>query len=122
MRGQEVVSTEVNGIELKGLISHRSESAIEVKIVKPYRNVSKELHIPYFSRSSRSFIGEHGNTTAMALLRELFIICHYVNDNIHALKEKLVASDDMDTFFNEAFPVVIPINTREDVINILEER
>ena len=54
----------INGQEVEGQVTHRCASDITVKITKPYQNVSRGLHIPYFARPCTSFDSDFGDKTA----------------------------------------------------------
>jgi hypothetical protein len=136
---KKVVKIAVNKVEVKGKITYRSAILIDIEIIEPFQNISKGLHIPYFSRAFHSFEDDYGDQTAEKLLRELYDISKYLDKNMNSLKEKLflfkkkINQPSLDltdqknwgclgSFFDNNFPMGIPYGTREGVIDILEGR
>jgi uncharacterized membrane protein len=172
----EVVKLLINGIEVEGIVI-RTLYDFNIKIVKPYKNLSGGLHIPHFAREHMSFKGEYGDKRIRDLLKELYILGKYLEDEMEHLKEKINYIDDncadsslemidentfktkritlkerlrsgeidnkeyqklltqlrkkyklweqknrelMDSFFEENFPMVVPVETRKEVINIIK--
>jgi hypothetical protein len=115
--------------EILGKVTHRSASDIAIEIISPYQNLTAKLHIPYFSRPYNSFDGEYGNATARRLLNNLYEIGQHLEKHMLALKRKQnqISNHDVNSkyhwaFFEEKFPMTIPIGTREEVIHILTGR
>ncbi len=168
----------INGQEVEGEITYRCASDITVKITKPYQDVSRGLHIPYFARPYASFDSDFGNKTAKDLLECIYHLCIFIFENLDALTEeylqikkqiryleaksiseltfkskrlhfrKLLRSGNIDNkeyqkqltpirkeyekfelkksliwrrFFEEQFPMVVPIGTKNEVLKILEK-
>jgi hypothetical protein len=81
------VKVTVNGQEVEGEITHRSATDIDVKITRPYQDVSTGLHIPYAARPFKSFETELGEKAAKYLLKELYQICTFISENLDSLIE-----------------------------------
>jgi len=167
----------IDGQEVEGEITHRSASDINVKITKPYKEVSRGLHIPCFARSCRSFDSKLGDEIAKDLLKSIYHLCEFTIDNLDSLTRQycqskkrikcleadnisgrvfkskrlqlreLLKSGQIDNveyqklltpirkanekfeleknliwnrFFEENFPTIVPADTRNDVLSILE--
>ena len=91
---EDNISTYIEGVEVHGVITHRSGGDITVEITKPFKNMCKGLHIPYFSRPYRSFQGEYGDLTAIGLLKEMFDIGFFISLEIDKLSQKLSHARD----------------------------
>ena len=139
-------STQEGTIEIEGKIILRTATDIEVEIISPYRNLSKAMHRPYFARRAGSldYLGVEGEQMAETLLQELYAIGHFLDANMVDLKEILALVDcgnfpdinednvreyfkhwgmgDCYQFFDELFPMGIPIDTRPQVLEILKGR
>lgn len=176
MKNEPTVKTAINGVEVEGIITHRSASEIGIRIEKPYQNISGGSHIPCFARTFHSFDGEDGDYAAKHILEQLFSIGSYLYQNSDNLKEKLICVKDRidslavqlldpDRFneeqrqlkimlkngkidnkeyqnklhplrkklkqfdsaaqasineFFEQFPMVVPVGTREEVLDIID--
>ncbi|MCF7823056.1 MAG: hypothetical protein K9N35_02695 [Candidatus Marinimicrobia bacterium] len=116
------------GRTIKGEITFRNESDISVKITSPYSGLTGGLHIPYFSRSCHSFMTDYGDKTAESLLKGLWELASYMEENRKFLKLQLAfhfyPGDHADSecrtrFFDSSFPFCVPIGTREEVLLIL---
>lgn len=114
-----------NGIEVKGVITNRSEADINVEIVSPYRSFTAGLHISYFSRPYHSFLTDYGDRTAENLLKYLYELCEYLEKNKKFIKMQHAFHfrdgdysdrESKDRFFNSTFPFVVPLDTRDDVL------
>jgi len=162
--------------KIEGEITHRSASDITVLITKPYKDVSRGLHIPYFARCHHSFDTEPVDETAKDLLKSIYYLCKYISDNFDSLiaqylqikktlellevenisekvfkskrieLRKLLRSKQIDNvqyqkrliairkeyeqletrksliwseFFEEYFPMIVPVGTRDDVLRVL---
>ena len=172
------IQTMIDGQKVEGEITFRSESDISVKITKPYQDVSRGLHIPYFARSQKSFDSDYGDKTAKDLLENIYYLCTFIFENMGSLlneylkyKErikylgakhvseyvfkskrlqlrKLLRSGKIDNidyqkrlarirkefkkfelkrsltwsrFFEEYFPMIVPVTTRKDILRIFEK-
>lgn len=170
------IETIIDGYVIEGEITHRSVSDINVRITKPYKDVSRGLHIPYFARPLNSFDTELGDKTAKDLLENIYHLCRYISDNLDSItaqylqikktiklleKEnisekvfkakrielrKLLRSKQIgnveyqklltpirkgrellevrksliwNDFFEKYFPMVVPVDTRNDVLRVL---
>ena len=129
----------IDNVEVEGRVTQRSEADINIEIIKPYKNISTGLHIPYFARSVHSFTGEYGDKTEKKLLKDLYEMCNYIAQNKNTLKEKLnlikskavePSSESaeqnnykyLDPFFDDNFPMLISMDNRKEIIDILEGR
>lgn len=93
---------------MEGEVVHYSAADINVKIIKPFENISTGLHIPYFSRPYHSFEGDYGEATAEYLLKKLYDIGCYLNSEMVKIREnfdhaKKIISNIPNKFGNEAF-------------------
>jgi hypothetical protein len=77
---KEPIVIEVNGVKVEGEITYRSRSDINVKINSSYQ-FGTGLHIPYFGLAFRDFRGHYGDETAALLLKDLYNLCKYVDEN-----------------------------------------
>lgn len=172
------IQTTIDGQEVEGEITYRCASDITVKITKPYQDVSRGLHIPYFGRPYASFDSDYGDKTAKYLLESVYRICKFTFENLDSLiaqylkiekrikhletrnisewvfkskrlkLRKLLRSGEIDNieyqkqlirikkayeefelkknqiwygFFEEYFPMIVPVTTRDDILRIIEE-
>ena len=126
-KGQEL-SIKVDGVEARGSIFHRSEADIGIRILSPYQGFSTGLHIPYFSRPYHSFLTEYGDRTAENLLKYLFELSLYMKENrkfidlqfaLHLQGDDYLSSESQDRFFGSTFPFMVPIGSRDEVLEVL---
>ncbi len=172
------IQTTIDGQKVEGQITHRSASDISVKIIHPYQDVSRGLHIPYFAKSHKRFDSDFGDKTAKDLLKSIYHLCTFIFENMDSLideylefkkrikflEAKLVSeyvfkskrlqlrkqlrSGEIDNleyqkrltpirkeyekferkknliwngFFEEYFPMIVPVDTKNDVLRILEK-
>ena len=108
-----------------GLTPHN----IAITISSPYQGLSNGLHIPYFSRPIHSFLTEYGDRTAENLLKYLYELGSYMEENIDFITMQMYmhfhdgdysSSDSQDRFFDSTFPFTVPIGTREEVLRQLK--
>ena len=168
----------VDGQRVEGEITHRSASDINVKITRPYPDVSRGLHIPYFATSQKCFDSDFGDKTAKDLLESIYRLCTFTFENLDSLTaqylkirkrikyleakhvsewvfksrrlklRRLLKREKIDCieyqkrlaplrkaykkfelkkalvwsrFFEEFFPMIIPLTTRKDIIRIIEK-
>jgi hypothetical protein len=79
------IKVSFNGQKVEGEITHRSASDINVKITKPYQDVSRWLHIPYFARSNKRFDSDLGDKIAKDLLESIYHLCTFLFENMGPL-------------------------------------
>ena len=129
MSKNQEITIVAEGKTVKGDITFRNESDISVKITSPYSGLTGGLHIPYFSRPYNSFMTEYGDKTAENLLKGLWELGSYMEENQKFLKLQLALhfyqGDYSDRecqtrFFDSSFPFLIPNCTREDVLECLK--
>ena len=129
MSKYQEITVVAEGKTVKGKITFRNESDISVKITSPYSGLTGGLHIPYFSRPYNSFMTAYGDKTAENLLKGLWELGSYMEENQKFLKLQLalhfyqgVYSDRecQTRFFDSSFPFLIPNCTREDVLECLK--
>jgi len=117
-----------NGIEIHGLITFRSDADINVEIVSPYKGITAGLHIPYFSRPYHSFLTEYGDRTAENLLKYLYELGKYMEDNQKFIRLQFAFHfrdgdyndrEVQDRFFGSTFPFIVPIDTRSEVMEVI---
>ena len=91
----ESISMVVDGMNVEGEIVHRSGSDLEVRITSPYQGISRGMHIPYFARAdpARDYRGPHGDGTALGLLKSLFLLGKFLEEDMCILKTRLVEMD-----------------------------
>jgi hypothetical protein len=168
----------VDGQKVEGEITYRCASDITVKITKPYQDVSRGLHIPYFASSHSRFDSDFGDKAAKGLLENIYHLCTFTFGNLDSITgqylkiqkrikylearnisewvfkskrlklRKMLRSGEIDNieyqkqltgirkayeefelkknqiwhgFFDEYFPMIVPITTRDDILRIIEE-
>lgn len=128
MSKNQEITIEVDGFKVAGEITFRSEGDIAVKILSPYHDLSSSLHIPYFSRPYHSFLTDYGDSTAQNLLKYLYELGHYLEENVNYVKMQLClhfhdedysSMECQERFFGSTFPFVVPMGTRSDVLRRL---
>ena len=177
---KEIVKTTIDGVEVECEILHRSAGDFGIEIIKPFQNITCGLHIPYFSRSRCSFIGESGDMRIVETLHNIYGFGQYIKENMTHLREKVRELDiiietlsatkitekefkevriklrrllrngeisnryyqkvlrwwqvemnslwleidlyHIDPFFEENFPEIVPIGTREEILDILRSK
>ena len=129
MSKKQEVSIKVDGIEVVGEIFYRSEADIALRITKPYQALTNGCHIPYFSRPIHSFLDDYGDKMAENLLKYLYELGKYMEENckfitlqlaLHFHDEDYSDWDCRNRFFGSTFPFVVPIDTRDDVLEVLK--
>ena len=129
MSKNQEISIVAEGKTIKGEITFRNESDISVKIIRPYSGLTGGLHIPYFSRPCHSFMMEYGDRTGENLLRGLWELGSYMEENRKFLKLQLAfhfhQGDFSDRqcqtrFFDSSFPFLVPFGTRENILECLK--
>jgi len=88
----ESISIVVDGMNVEGEIVHRSGSDIEVRITSPYQGFREECTSPTLLASTlqTDYRGPHGDETAVGLLKDLFLLGNFVEENTRILKTRLV--------------------------------
>ena len=129
MSRKQEVSIKVDGIEVVGEIFYRSEGDIGIRITNPYQGLTNGCHIPYFSRPFHSFQTEYGDKMAENLLKYLYELGKYMEENLkfirlqlalHFHDQEYIDQDHQDRFFGSTFPFIVPIDTRDDVLEVLK--
>lgn len=87
MNGQEI-SVMVGGVDVRGVITHRSGSDIDVRITSPFRNISMGLHLMYQAMAVCSYSGEYGDATAGRLLRNIYDLGLFLEKELPRLQEQ----------------------------------
>ncbi len=128
MSNKEEVTINVGGIEVSGQITHRSEADISIRIDSPYQGLTRGLHIPYFSRPYNSFLTSYGESTARHLLKELYELSLYLHENrdfiilqsaVYFSGSNYSDQECQNIFFDNCFPFIVPVGTRDEVMEIL---
>ena len=128
MKNKKIFQIEVDGIEVKGEIIHRTDAELIIQISAPYTNLSSGCHIPYFSRPINSFLTSYGIAMAENLLKYLFELGWYIEKNSMFIKLQFALhfrdgdysnQECINRFFDSTFPFVVPIDTRNDVLRRL---
>jgi hypothetical protein len=129
MKTLHEVVIDIEGIEVIAEISHRSEADIAIRITKPYQGLTNSCHIPYFSRPLHSFMTDYGEKMAENLLKYLYELGLYLEENEKFIKLQFALhfhDDDysnwesQNRFFDSTFPFIVPINTRDNVVRSLK--
>ena len=129
MSNEQTVTITADGITVKGQIIHRSDADINIRIISPYQGLSRGLHIPYFSRPTNSFLTSYGESTAEYLLKELYKLGRFLQENRDYLRLQsavyFAGSDYSDRecqnlFFEKCFPFIVVIDSRDEVMKILK--
>jgi hypothetical protein len=128
MSKKQEVSIKVDGVEVIGEITYRSDADIAIRITMPYRGLTNGSHIPYFSRPIHSFLTGYGDKMAENLLKYLYELGLYMEENrkfiklqlaLHFADENYSDLECQNRFFNSTFPFIVPIDTRDDVLRQL---
>ena len=82
------ISINVEGVEVEGIILHRTAPDIVVEITSPYQGLLGKSHIAYFSLSHISFIGPYGDERALSLLEDLYMCGRFLYGNLEFLRGK----------------------------------
>ena len=91
---RDIVKTTIDHVEVECEILHRSAGDLEIKIIKPFQNITGGIHIPYFSRDHYSFMGGYGDTRITETLHEIYGLGQYIQENMTYLREK---THELDT-------------------------
>jgi hypothetical protein len=81
-------SSSVKGVELEGIILHRTAPDIVVEITSPHQELLGKSRIAYFSLSHISFIGAYGDKRALALLEVLDMCSRFLYGNLEFLRRR----------------------------------
>jgi len=74
--------------EIEGQVTRRTPGEIEVKITKPYENISMRIQIPHFARPFTDLTAEWGIDVAKKLLENIYRICEMIYANLEELIEQ----------------------------------
>lgn len=116
-------------IQITGRFIKRSEADLVMEILSPYRKLSASLHIPYFSRPYHTFLTDYGDRTAESLLKYLYELGKYMEENEKFLKlqyafhfrdRDFTDRECLNRFFNSSFPCPMPDCTRSDILRRLK--
>jgi hypothetical protein len=91
----ESISINVEGVTVEGEVIHRSHRDIALGIVSPYQGLTTGRHIPAFARISQEhdYCGPYGDETAAALLKELYQLGRFVEENKALLRSRVAEMD-----------------------------
>ena len=78
----------IDSHEVAGQVTRRTPGEIEVKITKPYENISMRTQIPHFARPFTDLTAEWGNDVAKKLLENIYRICEMIYANLEELTEQ----------------------------------
>jgi hypothetical protein len=129
MSNEQEVKINVDGVKVLGEIFYRTEADIAIRITRPYKGLSNGCHIPYFSRPFHSFLNDYGDKMAENLLKYLYELGKYMDENrkfiemqfsLHLHGDEYLSGNSQDRFFGSTFPFVVPIDTRDDVLEVLK--
>ena len=82
------ISSSVEGVELEGIILHRTALDIVVEITSPHQELLGKSRIAYFSLSHISFIGAYGDKGALSLLEVLDMCSRFLYGNLEFLRRR----------------------------------
>ena len=95
MNNEEKVKMLIDNIEIKGIITHHSSGGCNIKIIKPFQNLSKESWHPYIYLARIAFIRRNHDTRIPETLKYLYNIGKYIAKEMNNLKEKLNYFDNV---------------------------
>jgi len=122
------ISVQVDGVEVLGEITHRSDEAIVVRITHPFKGLSHSCHIPYFSRPVNSFMTDYGECMAANLLQYIYELGFYIKEHSSSILLRFTAhfpqgeysnEGTRNRFFVSTFPFMVPAGLREEVIELI---
>lgn len=128
MSEYQEISVQVDGVEVLGEITHRSDEAIVVRITHPFKGLSNSCHIPYFSRPVNSFMTDYGERMAANLLQYIYELGLYIKEHsssillrfdAHFPKGEYSHEGSRNRFFVSTFPFMIPLDLREEVMELI---
>jgi hypothetical protein len=137
----KAIKTTIDGTVVEGRVTGSSFD-ITVTITKPYTNLERGWHIPYFALGHRTFDGEYGDMRALETLENLYYLGVYLQQHEDALRailrpyQQRIADlqgvkDEVaelsvwgikEEFFDANLPDVISLSLRESVWEILAGR
>ena len=95
MGESENIVVNAEGVTVEGEVIHRSRRDIALHIVSPYQGLTTGRHIPAFARIPQEYdyCGPHGDETAAALLKELYQLGRFVEENKARLRSRVAEMD-----------------------------
>lgn len=130
----DALHSRINATDVEGRVTGHSFD-IDVEIVSPFSNLKTGSHIMMIARGVYSFDGGYGKKRSEEMLAYLYSIGDHINRNRKMLKANLATFREQtavlpeekgweleDQFFDENFPMMIGVSTRESVIDILDGR
>ena len=129
MSKKQEFTIRVDGVNVVGEITYRSEADIVIRITKPHQGLTNGCHIPYFSRPIHSFLTDYGDKMAENLLKYLYELSWFLEKNrkfiklqlsLHFHNENYSDLESQNRFFDSTFPFIVPIDTRDEVIKLLK--
>jgi hypothetical protein len=96
------IKIEINGQEVLGSFLSLSSSGISIRIDSPYKGVRASSSIPYYGMvwkerwfADSNGITERGRLESESLLKELHLICQYVENNLENINKTINRSASM---------------------------
>ena len=128
MSKKQEVSIKVDDVDVIGEITYRSEADITIRIREPFQGLTHGCHIPYFSRPLNSFMTDYGERMAVNLLQYIYELGLYIKENSSTILLHFAAhfpegeyshEGARNRFFVSTFPFMIPLDLREEVIELI---
>ena len=116
-------------MDVLGVIIYRSKADISTNNISPLECLSNSCHIPYFLRPLHTYLTKYGGGMTENLLKYLYGLGLYIVDNREFSKlqfsrhyhlGKKAFRADQDRFFDNIFPFIVLVGTRDDVLEILK--
>jgi hypothetical protein len=88
------IHIQVGGVQVRGEITHRSEIAIDVKIVEPYQGISTGRNYPLLgAKPPVNYLDKYGDDAAREMLEQLYFTCLTIHKNKADFKKELEKYD-----------------------------
>ena len=85
------VTVMIEGVEVEARVKYRTASDLGIELLRPYGNLSTGSHIPVYGRRFCSFIGEYGDKRIIDMMKELYEIGRFIDENFSAMEQQFIA-------------------------------
>lgn len=79
------ITSEVDGITVKGKTLQYTKVCLAVEIIHPYQDLRDAKHVPSYATNGESFFAQEMMSSALGMLQRLYKVSHFLEENRGAL-------------------------------------
>lgn len=87
IRTNTLIKIIIDKIEVEAHVLYFGRYDFLIEIIKPFKNLSGGLHVPYYGRKAFSYNGEYGRARLIQILEYLYTLGKYLSGNMDVIKE-----------------------------------